>query len=269
MTLAAKVLGKMRAARTLARMIYLFRNWRDVWAGYRGKGPVPPLVLRSGLRLEHGPGDDVLSLYDEIFTRQDYTGGGFYRPRIGDTVLDIGANIGTFTLYLQHRARGIRIHCFEPAVETRRRLEHNLKINGLDGAVTVHPVGVADQARRLVLHGNSFTGRRSVLPSTPDGLAQEDEEIECITLADAVRRTGAGRIDLLKIDVEGAEVDILQEADPETWSKIQRVALEFHGSLRSGARQSVEQALRARGFHRIRVDAAPPDGQDGTIQAGR
>jgi FkbM family methyltransferase len=208
-----------------------------------------------------------MSLFQEVFAREDYTGGGFYRPRAGDVVVDVGANIGTFAVYLQHKARGVRVHCFEPAGETRRRLEHNIRINSLEEWVTVYPVGVSDAAKTLALHGNRFAGSRSVLDTAP-GATDEVERIECVTLAEAVRRTGADRIALLKIDVEGAEVDILREEDPRTWAKIERVALEFHGSLRPGAREAAVAALTARGFRVVHL-FAPPPGLDGTLRAGR
>src|SRR5205814_3003640 len=141
--------------------------WRAVWDAYRGRAPAPPLELRSGLRLDYGPEDDALPLYVEVFARRDYTGGGFYRPRPGDTVLDVGANVGTFAVFLQHVARGVLVHCFEPAAETRGRLEHNVRVNGLEPWVRVHPVGVSDAPRRLTLHGHQFAGSRSTLVSGP------------------------------------------------------------------------------------------------------
>ena len=269
MAILDTVRGKWYAVRALARFVRDCRNWRAVWDGYRGKGPVPPLEFRSGLRLDHEPGDDPIALYNEIFAREDYTGGGFYRPRPGDVVIDVGANIGTFALFLQHKARGVRVHCFEPAVETRRRLIHNLAVNHLEEFVTVHPVGVSDAARTLTLQGNRFTGSRSVLPGAPTATTGEGEEIECVTLADAVRRTRADRIALLKIDVEGAEVDVLRETDTTTWAKVERVALEFHGSLRPGAGEAVRAALSARGFNRFHVHAPSPGGIDGTLRAAR
>jgi FkbM family methyltransferase len=267
MTVGERIRGKLRAARTLARLARELKNWRAVWDAYRGRRPCPPLEFRSGLRLEFGPEDDIISLYEEVFARQDYTSHGFYRPRPGDVVLDIGANIGTFALFLQHRCRGVIVHCFEPSAATRQRLEHNLRINRLESVVHVHPVGVSDAPRTLTLHGHRFAGSRSVLAAGAAG--EGGEAIECVTLTEAVRRTGAGRIALLKIDVEGAEVDILREADPGTWAKIERVTLEFHGSLRSGARQAVSEALVARGFRIVHVFAPTPDGQDGVLQAAR
>src|SRR5262249_32277270 len=127
--------GKLYAARTLAQFASMLENWRAVWDAYRGKAPIPPLRLRGGITLYHEPGDDTFALFREIFLDHCYTRAGFYRPRPADTVIDLGANVGFFALYLQWRARGIRIHCFEPAVETRRRLGHNIEANHLTESV--------------------------------------------------------------------------------------------------------------------------------------
>jgi FkbM family methyltransferase len=269
MTLLQRGRAKIHALGTLARMVRDFRNWPAIWSAYRGKRPVPPLTFRSGINVEHLPEDDVLSKYMELFVRECYTGNGFYRPRPGDVVMDIGANIGMFTLYLQYLARGVAVHCYEPASSTRARLQNNLDINGLHQWVRVHPVGVSDAHQTLVLHGNQFSGRRSTVAQTACSRDKGNESIECLTLGEAVRLTGADHIALLKIDVEGAEVDILKETDSLTWSRIDRVALEFHGSLRPGARTAVETALRNQGFGCFSVHAPTPDEEEGTLRARR
>ena len=269
MTFLQRGRAKIHALGTLTRMVRDFRNWPGIWAAYRARSPVPPLKFRRGMHIEHEPEDDVLSKYMEIFVRECYTGGGFYQPRLGDVVMDVGANIGVFALYLQHLARGVSLHCFEPASSTRARLQNNLDINDLNQWVRVHPIGVSDANQTLVLHANAFSGRRSTVAPVDRSSGDGDESIECVSLGEAVHRTGANRISLLKIDVEGAEVDILKESDPLTWNRIDRVALEFHGSLRPGARTAVETALRNQGFHSFTVHAPPSDEEDGTLRASR
>jgi FkbM family methyltransferase len=211
----------------------------------------------------------MIALFREIFLDEEYTSGGFYRPRFGDTVIDLGANIGGFALYILHRTPGVNVHCFEPGVDTRRRLEQNLLNNRLDTWVRVYPVGVSDVAKKMVLHGHRFAGSRSTLSAPPEGNNGYSESIECVSLAEAVLMTRVDHVDLLKIDVEGAEVDILTEQDQGTWSKIQRVVLEFHGSIRPGAREAVTASLKAHGFRIFQVIERTPGASDGVLQAIR
>src|SRR5438270_8770844 len=108
MSVGTKVAGKYYAARALAQFVRRFANWREVWAAYRTGRPLPPLRLRDGLTLYHGGHDDPIYLFREQFIERVYTRGGFYRPAPGDTVIDLGANIGSFALSLQWQARGVR-----------------------------------------------------------------------------------------------------------------------------------------------------------------
>src|SRR5947209_1159886 len=108
MTPSQWITAKWKAAGALALFIRSFRNWGEVWEAYRNRRPLPRMVLRDGLTVHHGEGDDPVYLFREIFVDRCYTSGGFYSPSPADTVLDLGANIGFFALYLQHAARGVR-----------------------------------------------------------------------------------------------------------------------------------------------------------------
>ena len=51
----------------------------------------------------------------------------------------------------------------------------------------------------------------------------------------ALRRSGAERVALLKVDVEGAEIEIVEAAGAAVWARIDRVVLEFHDRIRPGS----------------------------------
>jgi FkbM family methyltransferase len=263
-----KLLGKLRAARTLGQFARAFRNWRAVWAAYRENAPLPTFVLREGLTIEHGPSDKPIVLLREIFMDQCYTRGGFYRPRVEDVVLDIGANIGVFALWLQSRARGIHVHCFEPASETRGRLERNLAANHLEGSVHVHSYAVTNACGVVSLKQAESSGETSLFPHATT-LHEAEEFVRTITLAEAVLLTGASSIDFLKIDVEGSEIEIVEGANSQTWDKIQCVAIEYHDIFREGCRQRVTRVLRQQGFRSIETIPVPGLPALGLIRARR
>jgi FkbM family methyltransferase len=245
-----QLLGKIRAARTLSQFARAFRNWRAVWAAYRVNAPLPTFRLRDGLTIEHEPGDKPIVLFREIFLDQCYTRGGFYRPRAHDVVLDIGANIGMFALWLQSQARGIAVHSFEPASATRERLKRNLAANQVDNFVHVHSVAVTNVCSMVSLKRAESSGETSLF-SHATTLHDAEELVPTITLAEAVALTGASSIDFLKIDVEGSEIEIVEGAGAETWSKIERVAIEYHDLFRPGCRERVTLALERQGFRSI------------------
>ena len=139
--------------------------------------------------------------------------------RPGMTVVDIGANHGLFTLEVLEFIRpGGRVHAFEPATATRELLEANLKANGLEGEVRVFPaaVGAAPGEASLRIHdewsGLNTLARRDITWLGRELKADRVLTVPVVTLDDHAAAHGLDRIDFLKIDVEGFELDVLKGA---------------------------------------------------------
>ena len=234
MGIRERLRGKWQAAGTLSLCMRHFANWREVWAAYRAGRTVPPLTLRSGLKLHHGEGDAPVFLYRELFVEHCPLSDDFYRPGPGDVVADIGANIGFFALLLQERAPGIRVHCFEPSLATCEVIRRSVEANGLEGSIAVHQCAVSDRRAVLQLkHGGSSLSHSFFI----DGDPSQTESVESIGLDEALDLCGEGPIDLLKIDVEGAEIEIVEGASPRTWERVRRMVVEFHDMIRPGCRE--------------------------------
>jgi FkbM family methyltransferase len=133
--------------------------------------------------------------------------------RAGLTVLDVGAHVGQYTLL----ASGLvgpagRVIAFEPHPVLGRVLRRNVdRVGGQN--VTVLPValGRAPGPGTLVLHPPDNFGGSSLRPD--DSSAHHARAaIEVTTLDDALDRLGRPPVDLVKIDVEGAELDVIDGA---------------------------------------------------------
>jgi FkbM family methyltransferase len=127
----------------------------------------------------------------------------------GDVVLDVGANIGWYSLLLARHRPGILVHGFEPDPDTFALLSGNVRDNGLDG-VRVWPCALSDSpgAKTLYRYPDKNTGRNSLLPINSAGSV----EIVSRRLDEFVEHEGldAGRIRFAKIDVEGYEAVVLR-----------------------------------------------------------
>lgn len=130
---------------------------------------------------------------------------GLVKP--GMTFWDVGANIGFFTILASRLVTDAgRVDAFEPMPENRERLHAALEANGCRN-VTVHDCAVSAAAGETILYSHESSAMWSLLP-TGDG--NEGIAVHCETL-DAV----AGSVpapDVIKIDVEGAELDALRGA---------------------------------------------------------
>ncbi len=232
--------------RDVARTIVLFKQPWSVLRDYVRRQPPASgcLELRSGLRIfvSHDPLDVVTVV--GIFVRRDY---GLVEA--GSEVIDIGANIGVFTLFAAH-CGAARVHCYEPSAEAFACLARNVRENALESRVAAHQVAVGAGPERSVM----FPRQSSVfnaIGATRDG---ECDPVRLETLATVVARLD--RPALIKLDCEGEEEFILSDASDDTVRKVTRIRFEYH----KGRGAAIMANLVARGFAVEHVWAADDKG---------
>lgn len=178
-------------------------------------------------------------LYDEIFREGCYDDVVLPdRP----FVVDVGANIGMFLLFVKRRYPGARILAFEPAPPSAALLRKNVELHRLD-EVELHEValGAIDEKDVTFTFYPMIPGNSTRYP--------EIKEVQKANMAKTlavkvVERMHQGQeitvqvrrisdylpsdrpIDLLKIDAEGAEVDVLLGVDEAHWPLIEQVVME-------------------------------------------
>lgn len=224
-------MAKLWALRALWRMFLYLQNWREVWTAYRSAQRLPALRFRRGFVLNHGPADDPILLLHTVFARSEYGSLGVR----SNYLIDIGANIGSVTLDRAWRDPGVKVDAYEPNPLTFDTLHRNIHDNALDSRVRVFHEAVTAQNGVVML----WSGGSSVLSSTSAGAAVGGVSVSvpAISLDRAIGRTGSSHV-ALKIDAEGAEVEILESASETTLAAIDEVALEYHDAIvpEAGAR---------------------------------
>lgn len=124
----------------------------------------------------------------------------------GDIFVDVGANIGLFTLKMAPKAG--RIVAVEPGKDAGDLLVENVALNRFDN-VTLVRKGLAEAPGRAALFHNPVGDDPQAFSLVNDGAATEAEEVEITTLDQLVADLGLPRVDVIKIDVEGAEQRVL------------------------------------------------------------
>jgi FkbM family methyltransferase len=218
-------------------------------AGFTADEREPCSIRLDGLELCLQPGSGELFLYHEIFHDLAYERHPAFVLRPGWSVLDCGANIGMFSLRAA-RAGCSQIFALEPDPNTFRRLALNLERNG--AGVTALCSAVGRETGRAVFERNEVSTLGRLIPHDLAAASVPSDVVDVITLADAFDRFLLRRVDLLKLDIEGAEYEALEGARP-VLDRIERIVMEYHSAERLA---DCERLLRENGFKRVAL-AAP------------
>jgi FkbM family methyltransferase len=214
------------------------------------------------------PGEAAL-LYREIFVEKSYLREGF--PAADTQVIfDIGANIGLASMFFQERFPGAFVVAVEPGPDTYVALKENFDRH-LPGGVALNvavagengvarfgfyphapaesgfytdQAGDAELAKRLLLEAGF--GEKDAATFSEDRHEISYVECETVTLSQLIRDHGVQKIDLLKIDVEKAELDVLAGIEDADWARFRQIAIEVHDI--DGRLEHVTNLLHERGF---------------------
>ena len=136
---------------------------------------------------------------------------------VNGVFIDIGANIGTFTLVAARRALLGQVHAFEPSAHHFARLARNVELNHFDNVV-LNRKGLYDQPGEAILFLPSQAGEMnnsgaaSLYTCGTEGAGQVSEAVSLVRLDDYIRDRSIERVDIIKIDIEGAEIKALEGA---------------------------------------------------------
>lgn len=215
--------------------------------------------MPNGLTIAGFNSREVEFLYDEIEVQDAYLRHGV-NVTPGGRVLDVGANIGLFSLAITRRDPSVRIHAFEPVPTIHAALAVNAA--RFFPSATLHAVGLAREAgfssftyyprctgwstrypdraatRRDLA---AFAARRGRATGLGAGLGRlagsalawhwlRPEELSCRfePLSAVIAAYGIDTIELVKIDVERAELDVLDGITAHDWPRIRQIVVEVH-----------------------------------------
>jgi len=163
-----------------------------------------------------------LFIFDEIFIRRDYEPPLVAQRRDVKTIIDVGANVGLFTLRAKQIWPDARVLAFEPDPTNFARLERHVALNRL-ADVAVFNEGLSDQCGSFEL----FLSPRNIGGHSMYRRTERSVSIETRTLAEALNLLGADvTCDLLKIDCEGCERAIIASLTAEVAARISCIVIE-------------------------------------------
>ncbi len=206
------------------------RNWPVYWLNRFGltKGDVV-YKLRNGMvvtsrkfSIDGGALNDVW--FDESYEPNNF--GIAFDWKACKTIVDIGANIGTFTTFAAYKSPHASIVSVEPEPDNLKMLERNVYANDLNDRVAVVPAAVGGNDGSVTLHiTEKSSGGHSLFHHYGK---TRDVEVAMTTLKTLFQKHAIRQVDFLKLDCEGGEYDGLYSLPEEDLAKIRFMAVEYH-----------------------------------------
>jgi FkbM family methyltransferase len=234
----------------------------------RGGKPAPALLRRiyEGV-LERWPGNHLVSALPggeriRVSARHRYLS---WNPeeyaafraaaRPGDLVIDVGANVGAYTLLFAHWVGPTgRVVAFEPAPDAAAGLRRHLALNALASRVEVHEMAVSDRSGTAFFDAVAASGSNALVSAA----TASSLDVRTTTL-DEFCSAGDLRPRVVKIDVEGAELSVLRGARRLLADPAVDIFVELHPSAWRTAgmtADAVAAALHALGVAPVALDPA-------------
>jgi FkbM family methyltransferase len=240
-------------------------------------GPFTRSPLRTPLKrayeavLDRLPGDHLVSQFPDgesvrlaAAYRQVTWNADEYRAfrrdvLAGDVVVDVGANLGAYSLlFAQWVGPSGHVYAFEPAPEARRGLERHVALNRCEGVVSILSDAVSSSSGIVRFHAAGTRGDNRIARGDEGTAARITVKTTSLDEFCAVHRVEAA---LIKIDVEGAELEVLQGARQTIASRGRGLHLyvEIHPRAWPSfgvSREQIQEELDRQGLRAERLDGA-------------
>jgi FkbM family methyltransferase len=182
-------------------------------------------------------------------------------------IVDIGANVGYFSLYALYKFPKARVFAFEPMPYCFREL-HNYCTEFNNSSFSVHNYAVGKEDGMIdfyVQNESQFSTESSIHP----GAGKQKVQVRSIRWETLRKLLDLNHIHLLKLDCEGSEYDILYNLKPEDFARIDCITMEAHNvNYESGNMLTMVQFLRENNFE-VTHEAILKNAAGGHIWANR
>jgi FkbM family methyltransferase len=222
---ALRVGGRAFAMRQLAALVL---RW-----------PRRVAVTVSGVRLRVRPGTSDIRTLEQIFVQRQYAVPVSPAPR---TILDAGANLGASALFFAARWPDAEIAALEPEPSNFALLQTNTSRTPM-----IRPVFGALWSLDAPLHITNPGSEKWSFRLAAGHSGAGAEIVPGFSIPTLLDRLHWNRLDLLKIDIEGAERDVFA-SNPDWLARVDTLMIEIHDAISPGAMAAVQHATRQAGM---------------------
>jgi FkbM family methyltransferase len=235
------------------KTITCFENWPTVlWS--RSHLIRDPFIarLRNGMQFRIRPNRGDNYILREVFVDKVYQRCLDHLTAEASVVIDIGANIGAFSVLAATQNHALTVYSYEPFAENFRLLQENIRLNGVDGQIKAFQCAVGAQRQTKTVFLTVAGGASSMYERHGQKV-----DLEVVALKDILADNHLERCDLLKVDCEGSEYEVLYSTPDDVFARIDAIGMEFHEQFGTGKGEELRTFLEGRGF-RVDLEKGPP-----------
>lgn len=241
--------------KTLWLLISRVRQPLQIFVQLVRKQPIVHLTLKNGVKFTASKTNSLFEIVKEVWFEHRYDPQDL-KPIGEGAVIDIGANVGVFSVYARKLTTG-KIIAVEPFSDNCLYLRRNLKHNRVKNVVIEQAAISATSGKRRLFAQSSDSGHSFYLAEKSVGSIF----VKTYSLDALLKKHSIKKVDLLKIDCEGEEGELLSSLSKHTLSHIRAIALEFHDNCSTLSHQEIEVLLTKAGYTvRVEWDGASPFG---------
>jgi FkbM family methyltransferase len=192
-------------------------------------------------------------VFQEIFEEKHHTKLKSFLGKKDKVIVDLGANEGLYVLKMKENSPNAKIIAVEPNPEAFRILKKNVETNNLSDVMLVNSA-VSSKNGKVnfeIIKGSTEVGALKLYEKFENRGEIRKISVTSITLEKLFNMFNLNKIDLLKMDVEGTELEILKSAE-SILPKIKKVVVEYHGAQKT--KKGVIKLMLKRNFKMLLME---------------
>lgn len=219
--MACKIRVLFKKAKLSLKCFLIITNWWDYFLDYFGikKGYLIYKIGNKKIKTRAGSIDK--SIITEVVLKEKY----FPKElniKEGSIVIDLGAHIGIFSILIGSKFKNVKVYSVEPDKYNFKLLLEQIKINKCN--IKPFKLAISNKNGRAKL----YLGKHSARPSIIKWIMKDYYFVKTTTLKDFFDKEKIEKCSLLKIDIEGAEYNVLYSTPQRIFNIIENILFELH-----------------------------------------